>query len=89
MNPSNIMMNAGEVPVRIDFDACRAEGSKVSKGGTLGWSNENSTSLKENDYFGLAKIQEALEKHDRVSEGKTAGSKVRGPGERSFPKVKA
>ncbi|KAI9717119.1 MAG: hypothetical protein M1812_004867 [Candelaria pacifica] len=69
INPSNIMLNAkDDVPVIIDFDSCQAEGSKIMKGGTWGWSNESSISLKENDYHGLGKIVEAIEEHDRLVE---------------------
>ncbi|KAI9700088.1 MAG: hypothetical protein M1836_002622 [Candelina mexicana] len=68
INPSNVMMNADGVPVIIDFDSCKAEGLRLDKGGTLGWDHEGLTSLRENDYYGLDKIAEALEEHDRLVE---------------------
>ncbi|KAI9744993.1 MAG: hypothetical protein M1835_002636, partial [Candelina submexicana] len=68
INPSNVMMSAEGVPVIIDFDSCKAEGSPPDKAGTLGWDHGSLTSLRENDYYGLDKIAEALEEHDRLVE---------------------
>jgi hypothetical protein len=61
INPRNIMFQADDTPVIIDFDSCRREGEKLSKGGTWGWCDENARfASPENDYYGLQKIQEAL-----------------------------
>ncbi|KAI9699357.1 MAG: hypothetical protein M1836_002968 [Candelina mexicana] len=68
INPANIMMNAHDVPVLIDFDACTREGDRVGKGGTTGWidrSFDYDAANPQNDLYGLKKIREALVKHAR------------------------
>lgn len=63
INPSNIMLDANDLPIIIDFDSCRPEGDNLGlKGGTLGW-NENMSeqSQRWNDLHGLSQIQNFLE----------------------------
>ena len=59
INPSNIMMD-GEKPVVIDFDSAMPIGEKLGdKVGTFGWELEGAEfSERENDLYGLKKIQE-------------------------------
>ena len=62
INPSNIMLRNDDTPVIIDFDSCQHEGDKCTSAGTKGWSLEDMRfSVAQNDYYGLRKIQEALE----------------------------
>ncbi|KAF5000376.1 hypothetical protein FGRMN_1844 [Fusarium graminum] len=59
INPNNIMLDAGDNPVIIDFDSCKPEGEHLLKRGTPNWSIESSrTSSRENDFYGLRKIEE-------------------------------
>jgi len=61
VNPCNIMFQADDIPVIIDFDSCQREGDKLLKGGTWGWSDETTRfASRGNDYYGLKKIQEAM-----------------------------
>lgn len=65
LNPYNIMFMEGDddTPVIIDFDSCQADGDAVGiKVGSVGWMPEGGlrSSMRENDYFGLKKIEEFL-----------------------------
>ena len=67
INATNIMFGDDDAPIIIDFDACRPEGEELGlKKGTKGWYDESSThSCRENDYYGLRKIKEFInKKHD-------------------------
>ncbi|RBR14431.1 uncharacterized protein FIESC28_07667 [Fusarium coffeatum] len=63
LNPSNIMMDANDSAVIIDFDSCAVEGGELRKLGTPGWSKnagDMKVSARENDLYGLEKIREWL-----------------------------
>lgn len=64
INPSNIMLDRHDMPVIIDFDSCQWEGMELGiKGGTYTWSDESvRDAKKENDWYGLEKIEEFLVK---------------------------
>ena len=68
INPYNVMLTEDDVPVLIDFDSCRKEGDKLGlKAGTIGWSHEDSKiAVPENDYYGLRKICEHLERRSYI-----------------------
>jgi len=56
------MFRGDDKPVIIDFDSCQREGEKLVKAGTMGFCDETvAFSSPENDYYGLQKIQEAME----------------------------
>jgi serine/threonine protein kinase len=62
INPENIMLQEDDTPVIIDFDACQREGDMCRGAGTYPWClDDMEFSTAENDYYGLAKIREALE----------------------------
>ena len=63
INPSNIMLDANDSAIIIDFDSCRPEGDDLGlKGGTLGWNEKMSEqSQRWNDLHGLSQIQNFLE----------------------------
>jgi serine/threonine protein kinase len=65
LNPHNIMLEANDTPVIIDFDSCRREGEVLGlKAGTIGWADENFKIAKpENDYYGLRRIEEEMRRH--------------------------
>ncbi|KAM0345804.1 hypothetical protein ACHAPU_006157 [Fusarium lateritium] len=59
INPQNVMLDAGDNPIIIDFDACTNEGEKLTKGGTPGWWIEGTkVGSRENDLFALVKLEE-------------------------------
>ncbi|KAF5671429.1 serine threonine kinase [Fusarium heterosporum] len=59
INPHNIMLDAGDNAIIIDFDSCKPIGETMIKGGTPDWCVENSwISSPENDFYGLNKIAE-------------------------------
>ena len=61
VNPRNIMFSRDGSPVIIDFDSCKPQGDKLLKGGTWGWCDESArVADRNNDYYGLRKIQKAL-----------------------------
>ncbi|KAM0224777.1 hypothetical protein ACHAQD_001571 [Fusarium lateritium] len=61
ISSSNIMLDAGDNPVIIDFDSCTREGEKLLKFGTPDWSIEGvKTGSRENDFYGLARLEEHL-----------------------------
>lgn len=62
LKPSNIMIDREDNPIIIDFDSCQSEGERLGlKAGTRGWAIEGSTiARRENDYHGIAKIDEFL-----------------------------
>ncbi|EHK17969.1 uncharacterized protein TRIVIDRAFT_67189 [Trichoderma virens Gv29-8] len=61
INPRNIMIDADDNPVIIDFDSCKCEGEELVKGGTIDWEIENARyATRENDFFSLSKLQEYL-----------------------------
>ena len=63
INPWNIMLKDDDTPIIIDFDICECEGEKCSSDGTEGWSLEDMEfAVPANDYHGLMKIREALER---------------------------
>ncbi|KAK0437665.1 hypothetical protein EV421DRAFT_1907163 [Armillaria borealis] len=63
INPSNIMLDAHSTLVIIDFDSCRKAGESMLDGkcGTFPFSNEETTSAIENDFYGIEKIREWME----------------------------
>ncbi|KAL7944024.1 kinase-like domain-containing protein [Trichoderma barbatum] len=67
INPRNIMMNADGKPVIIDFDSCKREGEKLVKCGTPDWMIEDAQyATRDNDFFGLSRLQEFLSDGDGV-----------------------
>lgn len=61
INPSNIMMDASDNPILIDFDSSCSSGKVIVKGGQPDWSPEDlKYSCQANDYYGLFKIQQWL-----------------------------
>ncbi|PBK61400.1 hypothetical protein ARMSODRAFT_896791, partial [Armillaria solidipes] len=65
INPSNIMLDADGTLVIIDFDSCRKPGESMLDGkcGTFPFSNEETTSALENDFYGIEKIREWMEEN--------------------------
>lgn len=82
INPDNIMMNANDNPILIDFDSSCPSGGVLVKGGQPDWSPEDlKYSCQANDYYGLFKIQQWLyrernkrEKNLREESGKAEES---------------
>jgi serine/threonine protein kinase len=64
IKPANIMVQADETLVIIDFDSCGRIGDKLGvKAGTESWTDSTVVvSEEQNDYFGLEKIKEWLSK---------------------------
>jgi len=63
INPENIMLRDDDTPVIIDFDTCQREGEECRSAGTDPWCLDNMEfAVQENDYYGLEKIREALQK---------------------------
>ncbi|KAK0488298.1 kinase-like domain-containing protein, partial [Armillaria luteobubalina] len=64
INPSNIMLDVDGTLVIIDFDSCRKPGESMLEGkyGTFPFSNEEMTSTFENDFYGVEKIREWMDK---------------------------
>ncbi|KAF4959411.1 hypothetical protein FSARC_10736 [Fusarium sarcochroum] len=63
MNPRNVMVDASDNPVIIDFDSCKHEGEELVKCGTPDWCLEDMQyAARENDFFGLSKLEELLSK---------------------------
>lgn len=62
INPSNIMIDAENVPRIIDFDSCQKLGQPLgSKSGTIGFFNEGAEFAQaENDHYALSKIRDYL-----------------------------
>lgn len=61
VNPSNIMIDAEDVPRIIDFNSCQELGQPLHSGGTLGWFKEGAKfSEAENDNYALSKIRDYL-----------------------------
>ncbi|KAK3938793.1 MAPK/MAK/MRK overlapping kinase [Diplogelasinospora grovesii] len=55
-------------PVIIDFDSCVQEGQGLGLStGAIGWSNGATIATRENDYFGLSKLRDVLDNHNRNS----------------------
>lgn len=62
INPYNVMLREDDTAVIIDFNTCQYQGEKCRSGGTPGWNlEEMEFAIPENDYYGLAKIRQALE----------------------------
>jgi len=62
INPHNIMLTEDDTPVIIDFNTVQREGEECTSCGTDGWSPEEmKLVVRQNDYYGLARIREALE----------------------------
>jgi len=62
INPHNIMLHEDDTAVIIDFNTCQYEGEICRSGGTDPWCPEEMEyAVRENDYYGLQKIREALE----------------------------
>ena len=61
IKPSNILSDGDDFVV-ADFDSCTMEGDELGlKAGTIDWTNEDfSVAERENDFYGLAKIEEYL-----------------------------
>jgi serine/threonine protein kinase len=60
INPSNVMMDAGDNPV-VDFDSCTREGEALLKFGTPDWFPETvRTGSRQNDFYALRKMVEYL-----------------------------
>ncbi|KAK1764626.1 kinase-like domain-containing protein [Phialemonium atrogriseum] len=61
INPANIMVGEGGVPVLVDFGSCREVGHKMTTSrGTPGWVDEEddyTTSEERHDVFALGKIR--------------------------------
>ncbi|KAK0492913.1 kinase-like domain-containing protein, partial [Armillaria luteobubalina] len=64
INPSNIMLDTDSTLVIIDFDSCRKPGESMLEGkyGTFPFSNEETTSTFENDFYGVEKTHEWMDK---------------------------
>ncbi|RFN44788.1 serine/threonine protein kinase [Fusarium flagelliforme] len=65
LSPMNIMMDANDSAVIIDFDSCTVEGGQLSKLGTPGWARpveEMTVGTRENDLYSLEKIKTWLNK---------------------------
>lgn len=61
INPHNIMLDANDNPVIIDFDSCRREGEELVKSGTPDWVMEDARyATRANDFYGLSKLEEFL-----------------------------
>ncbi|KAI9781240.1 MAG: hypothetical protein M1816_002423 [Peltula sp. TS41687] len=62
INPFNVMMDADDRPVIIDFDSCQRVGGKLGlKAGTIGWSNDKAQVTEfSSDYHGLSLIRDFL-----------------------------
>jgi hypothetical protein len=61
INPYNVMMDAGDNPVLIDFDACTREGEALLKFGTPDWFDETvRIGSRQNDFYALRKMVEYL-----------------------------
>lgn len=62
INPSNILSNGDDFVIG-DFDSCAREGEKLGlKAGTIGWTRDNfQFARRENDLYGLGKIQGFLD----------------------------
>lgn len=62
LNPSNIMIDAENVPRIIDFDSCQKLGQPLgSKSGTIGFFKEGAEFAQvENDHYALTKIRDYL-----------------------------
>ncbi|KAK5625097.1 hypothetical protein RRF57_000813 [Xylaria bambusicola] len=72
LKPSNILLDEDRLPVLIDFGLCRPFGGRLLEGGTPGWCDREkliTSSDKENDLFGLARIREWLDDPDRQMNG--------------------
>jgi hypothetical protein len=62
LNPYNVMLREDDTAIIIDFNTCQRQGEKCRSGGAPGWSlEEMDFAVPENDYYGLAKIRQALE----------------------------
>jgi serine/threonine protein kinase len=62
INPNNVMVEAEDMPILIDFGSCQPFGKRVLTGGTVGWFNEPFfLSAQEHDAFGLEKLRRWLE----------------------------
>jgi serine/threonine protein kinase len=61
--PANIMLDAADNPVIIDFDCCRPEGERLGpKGYNAGWSLEGAKVAKlKNDLYSLLRIRDHLQ----------------------------
>ncbi|KAF4944601.1 hypothetical protein FSARC_14631 [Fusarium sarcochroum] len=69
INPSNIMIDEGDNPIIIDFDSCRHEGEELIKYGTPDWCFEGMQyASRENDLYGLSKMEEFLNNPPRQEE---------------------
>lgn len=63
VKPSNIMLQADNTPVLIDFGSCQPFGETLITGGTPGWGQEPyHISAKEQDFSALKKMREWLAK---------------------------
>ncbi|KAH6964577.1 kinase-like domain-containing protein [Fusarium avenaceum] len=79
INPSNIMMDASDNPILIDFDSSCPSGEVLVKGGQPDWSPDDlKYSCQANDYYGLFKIQQWLyrEMNKREKELREESGKV-------------
>lgn len=79
LNPSNIMMDANDNAVIIDFDSCAVEGGELRKLGTPGWSKNAGgmkVSARENDLYGLEKIQEWLNQESGMGDQPSRNSEA-------------
>lgn len=64
VNATNIMFDDNNTPIIIDFETCCPEGEELTlKRGMVGWYDESSKhSCRKNDYYGLQKIEEFINK---------------------------
>ncbi|CAG7555226.1 unnamed protein product [Fusarium equiseti] len=65
LSPVNIMMDANDNAVIIDFDSCTVEGGQLSKLGTPGWARpveEMTGGTRENDFYSLEKLKSWLDR---------------------------
>jgi serine/threonine protein kinase len=71
INPHNVMLDVNDNPIIIDFDSCVREGEELDKCGTFGWCLDGMEfGSRENDYYGLKKIEEYLVKASQEDVGK-------------------
>ncbi|KAI0007740.1 kinase-like protein [Xylariaceae sp. FL0662B] len=66
LNPGNIMLDADNMPVLIDFSICQPFGAELMRSGAVGWVVEEFLrSQKEHDIFGLDRMRRWLADPDQ------------------------